>query len=49
MPEPASLSPVQDMPELSQDCDLFMPSLIRELAGALEEVVGLKDAAGAQG
>lgn len=37
---------VQDMPDPGLDRDLFLRTLVRELAGTLEETVGLEDAAG---
>lgn len=37
---------VQAMPDPGLDRDLFLRTLVRELAGTLEETVGLEDAAG---
>ncbi len=43
---PPAILPTAESVDLPLDRDRFMRSLIRELAGTLEDVVGLKDAAG---
>ena len=45
MTQPATL-PVVESVRVPLDRDVFLRTLVRELAGTLEDVVGLKDAAG---
>ncbi|WP_300642916.1 methanogen output domain 1-containing protein [Nocardioides sp.] len=40
------VAPVQFVPDPGLERDLFLRTLVRELAGTLEETVGLEDAAG---
>ena len=45
MPEPTAAETVEQL-DMALDRDIFMRTLIRELSGTLEEVVGLNEAAG---